>query len=84
MLIALKLFSKRHKSNLNLFLYEMQIDLCVDNKAFGTLWTRHVILPSVEFKETGHKRPKFASDTKYPRGKKSRFFGGASKSTLEK
>lgn len=64
--------------------FQTQIDLCVDNKAFGTLWTRHVILPSVEFKETGHTRPKFASDTKYPRGKKSRFFGGASKSTLEK
>ena len=57
-----------------------QIDLCVDNKMFGTAWTNHTIMPGIEHKDKRPTRPSFKSDV----SGKNRFLAGASSSTMEK
>lgn len=61
--------------------FQPEIVLCVDNAVYGTLWTRHVIQPSIGFKyiKSGS-RPSFKVDTT----RTYRFFGGASSSALTK
>ena len=60
--------------------FSKQIDLCVDNKMFGTAWTNHTIMPGIEHKDKRPTRPSFKSDV----SGKNRFFAGASSSTMEK
>jgi len=63
------------------FGFKPQIDLCVDNKMFGTVWTNHTIMPGIEQKDKRPgPRPSFKSDV----SSKSRFFSGASSSTMTK
>ena len=40
----------------------MQIDLCVDNKEYGTTWTSHFIHPGIAQKDKRPSRPSFKSD----------------------
>ena len=40
----------------------MQIDLCVDNKEYGTTWTSHFIHPGIAQKDKRSSRPSFKSD----------------------
>ena len=60
--------------------FSKQIDLCVDNKMFGTAWTNHTIMPGIMHKDKRPTRPSFKSDV----SGKNRFFAGASSSTMEK
>jgi len=59
--------------------HQTQISLCIDDQRYGTMWTKHVIQPSNEFRDKGN-RPSFKCDTK----SKYRFFGGASSKRLNK
>jgi len=60
--------------------FQTQISLCIDDQKYGTLWTKHVIQPSIEFKDIRKSRPGFKVDT----FRLYRFFGRASTSTLNK
>jgi len=55
------------------------IQLCIDEKEYGTIWTRHIIRgKSLLFQDKGGSRPSFKTDN--PRQK--RFFDGLSSSKL--
>ena len=45
--------------------FDEQIIACIDEKVYGTLWTKHVVRgPSIEFRDKSKGRPSFRLDTR--------------------
>ena len=57
------------------------MEVCIDEKFHGTLWTRHIVRgASLEYQDKGGHRPSFKSNNPYQK----RFFDGLSSSKIYK